>query len=849
MSTRLGYSRFPSVAMALFVLWLPASGVLVTPAHGALFNYGAAYPVASGSFAQAMCDLDHDGNQDWVLSDRDGSQVHVRLGAGDGSSTLRGSTPTAGQPSSLTILDANQDGHPDVAVCMDQPAGAIQVLLGDGAGGLAPQSPVASLCLPKSVEAGDFDGDGDTDLVTAELDISTNIAYCVFYENTGTGFTRRSSYPVGDRTQNHNLVVNDFDHDGDLDVAMALTDGRAVRVIFNDLGWIFHVGPAILPPSLIALNGIEGADLNSDGNLDLVAVNNNSHGYAIYLGHGDGTFTVTDAIMAEWQAPWIAAVADFDRDCHLDIAVGDYGTNKVYIMHGFGDGTFTLLPVSYDIPGAAVPQVGDFNNDGFFDLSIVCGGGYLRTLLGDSVTFFVEGVTNTVSVNGIAPVVGLINGDSYLDYVVSDGLAGKLQVWLGNGDGSFSLASVISVSGAPGSAALFHADSDGIMDLAICLSYPTNKIQILLGDGLGNFCPLGPFDIYSGPASVSAADLDGDGDEDLAVACSGPGVGHAHCLLYENVGGGAFNLRWDELIGDRTGGRSLVTNDFDQDGDLDVAMALTNGRSVRLVFNDGNWTFHVGPPIVVPTLEALNGIEGADFNGDGLLDLIAANNNSHGYAVFLGKGDGTFTVRDWIVPGWDRSAWTAVGDFDWDCDLDVVVADDGTNTLHILDGMGDGTFHALSTDYEIPGPGLPCSGDYNEDGLTDILVASHDGTSGAMRMLLGNSAAWPVTVAVGEPDPSAPRMTLSDLKVVPNPGNAQRRLYYSLDRDETVQMRVVDVSGRTVAVVADGRQAAGSHQVTWDGRDRDGRSVASGMYFVEMQTTHGQKRQSFTMIR
>jgi hypothetical protein len=811
-----------------------------------LFVPGESIHATASGAIQCTGHFNQDLNADLAICDRYAGQLHVWVGNGDGSFTFSTTMGVPGQPVSGSVMDINGDGKDDLVVCLEGPANSIQILIGDGAGGLSIGASIPTMQAPNTVVGTDWDGDGDTDLAVAITRVGD--ARCILYENNAGTFVERQNLVIGDRTSTHNLVLADYDLDGDTDVAMATTDGNSVRVIFNDGDWNVHVGPPFSPPTLYALGGIEGADLDGDGDTDLVSCNNNSHGYAVFLNNGDGTFAVQDWIISDWSSPAGTAVGDYDRDCKLDLAVSDYGTNKVYILHGNGDGTFVHPPMaSYAVNGAGRIERADLNRDGVWDLSIGCVDGYVRTLIGRTADFLVPGPENDISATdatGVNLVVGRINGDVHQDYVVLDRAKKQLQVWLGDGDTGFSMSNLLTLVGQPVSGTLLHVDGDSAIDLVVCLESPANAVQVLYGDGTGNFCPAQRIDAMPVPNSVATGDLDGDGDADLAVGVTR--VDDARCILYENVGG-TFVERGNWVEGDRTSGKNLVVADFDGDGDLDVAMATTNGRSVRVLFNDGDWNFHLGPPFSPPSLYALNGIEPGDFDEDGDIDLVSCNNNSHGFAIFLNNGDGTFVVTDQIVEGWASPAFCTVMDVDWDCHLDVVVPDYGTDQVYVLRGMGDGTFEVLSTNYPVADAGIGFAGDFDEDTLQDVVFACGDGV---VRMLLGNHDAWPSpTISVGEPGVNLAEIGSDGFGVFPNPGGSHRQMAYALVKDSLVQIRIVDVSGRVITTVQDGMQKAGTHQVAWDGRDDAGRLVSSGAYFAEMRNANGVQRRSFRLVR
>jgi hypothetical protein len=794
---------------------------------------------ANGAF-QLTGNFNSDLDPDLAICDRWGNQVHVWLGNGDGSFSFSATVAVPGQPVSGSVMDINGDGKDDVALCLEAPANAIQLLIGDGNGGLVPWQNFATTAVPNTVAGTDWDGDGDTDLAVAVTRVDD--ARCVLYENSSGSFIERHNIVMCDRTSTKNLVFADFDLDGDTDVAMACTNGRCVRIVFNDGDWSVHLGDPWYPPTLYALNGIEGGDLDGDGDMDLISCNNNSHGYAVFLNNGDGTFVVQDWIMPGWSMTAVSALGDYDRDCVLDVAITDYDMNYVYILHGVGDGTFEHPPMAaYPMTGAAVPEVADLNRDGIWDLSIGCTDGSVRTLLGSPAEFFVIGPEVTASDEGINMTVGLINGDSHADFIALDRYHSQMQVWLGNGQAGFARSNLLTLVGQPVSAELLQVDADGFMDLAVCLEGPANVVQILCGDGFGNFCPGQRINTMPVPNSVTSGDLDGDGDADLAVGLTR--VGDARCMLYENVGG-AFVERGNYIMCDRVSTKNVVLADFDNDGDLDIAVACTDGRCVCMLLNQGNWVFQPGQCFYPPTLIALNGIDAGDFDEDGDIDLISCNNNSHGYAVFLNNGDATFTVTDMIVPDWSLPAHGTVMDVDWDCHLDVVVPDYGTNEVYVLHGLGDGTFDVLSISYPIPHAAIGYAADFDEDDVQDVIFACSDGVA---RMLLGNLNAWMSGVA--SPDPKDVQVEVSGLTVIPNPGGSQRQFSYALADESPVQLRIVDVSGRLITTVVDAWQEAGDHQMSWDGRDNEGRLVSSGVYFAVLRTGEGVQRRTFRLNR
>jgi hypothetical protein len=129
-----------------------------------------------------------------------------------------------------------------------------------------------------------------------------------------------------------------------------------------------------------------------------------------------------------------------------------------------------------------------------------------------------------------------------------------------------------------------------------------------------------------------------------------------------------------------------------------------------------------------------------DFNGDGIPDLVVANDNDTGpsnipLTILLGNGDGTFTAVTGPVPS-ELPTFVAVGDFNGDGKADLAVTSIGDNSVSIFLGNGDGTFNSAGTVQVGLYPESIAVGDYNHDGIADLAVAN--ATDSTVSILLGN---------------------------------------------------------------------------------------------------------------
>jgi hypothetical protein len=363
------------------------------------------------------------------------------------------SYPVDQAPDAVAVGDFTSNGIPDL-VTVNSAGNTVSMLLGNGDGTF--QSAVKSAVGkgPRDAAVGDFNGDGNLDIVTANFnDISVLLG-------TGKGTfggpdTFALPMVIGNQVDQLPVAVavGDVNHDGKPDIvvaavaALAGVDKGFIDVLLGQGDGSFKVG-SITPinsdfslaedgvPVRIAL-----ADLNGDGNLDIVTANP-SHGnvtdsISVLLGNGDGTFRETGDPNVGLSLIESVAVGDFNNDHVPDVVVNGFDqgtfTMGVSVLLGKGDGTFQapqiLAPQGIDAQSVAVA---DFNRDGS------------------------------------------------LDIVAPDFSSGTVTVFLGNGNGTFQ-APLNFTSGAnePGAVAVGDFNRDGFPDLAIA-DVQSNSVEVLV---------------------------------------------------------------------------------------------------------------------------------------------------------------------------------------------------------------------------------------------------------------------------------------------------------------------------------------------------------------------------------
>jgi hypothetical protein len=240
------------------------------------------------------------------------------------------------------------------------------------------------------------------------------------------------------------VAVGDFNGDGNLDIVAGSNSGGpavgntgVVSVFLGKGDGTF--APAVNYPTGIVAASIAVADLNGDGRLDLAVANENSDNVSVLLGRGDGTFQASVNYPAG-PGPADIASGDFNGDGKLDLVVANAGSSfgtTVSVLIGNGDGTFQA-PVSY--PAGDEPfsvAVGDFNTDGKLDLIVAdsgaSSGNTVNLLLGNGDGTFQTAVPYTVGVGAVAVAVADLNSDGLLDVAVANISSDNVSVLLNAG--------------------------------------------------------------------------------------------------------------------------------------------------------------------------------------------------------------------------------------------------------------------------------------------------------------------------------------------------------------------------------------------------------------------------------
>ena len=579
--------------------------------------------------------------------------------------------------------DFNNDGIVDLLAAQTPlDWSAIRVLLGDGQGNFDAQlaspfdGPFSTYWMEQEPGVGDFDGDGNLDVVVDMNQVTTIQEGVQIFRGTGTGVFQAPDFIDFDRGVLA-LGVGNIDADP--------ADEFFVR--YTDFGYTHHVvwvdwnGSAFVPLAAHTLGpdgfGVRApGDFDLDGDDDILAVTASLTVMRLFVTTGG-----TVAPGPSWPiAPELQHAARSLRSGDLD---GDGDLDAMMIAKEFGaDGPY--LQVYENVGGTLFQHPAQ----------------YVHAPELDSANTYHLGLTDW-------------DGDGWLDPYTS---GQELVMFRSNGNWTYSPAFQQAGTGYREGAGAFDANGDGHVDIA--------GGQILhLGDGV--FEPVSaPTGLYFPPdflAGLVPADLEGDGDVDLL---GGPEGAH-----YVNDASGLWTLEDGGLpetpLGSYEWGEPVAFDDFDGDGRAEFLTPLLFdfGTSVGFVEMhlhgyDGKGGYTEDRLAALPLSEitgpATGGYLGtADVDGDGDVDLLA----DGGY--WVNDGTGFF---DPFVPAWDGQAWDGA-DVDGDGNVDLVLTRSlGSNSELVgLRASGGGYLEKVLGTY--PGHPRAVMRDLDGDGDADVAAA------------------------------------------------------------------------------------------------------------------------------
>jgi sugar lactone lactonase YvrE len=759
-----------------------------------------------------VADLNGDGLQDLAVLNGDSNTVTVLLGNGDGTFQVAPSSPSIGaNPRQMAVADFNGDGIPDLAVT-NLSANPLNILLGNGDGTFtATANSPAMSGTPWTIAAGDFNGDGKQDMAITDLYADT---VSILLGNGDGTFAVSTSLHSG--SKGAPVATADFNGDGKLDLAVGVSGASdSVTILVGNGDGTFNApaaGPAVISTPI---SSTQVGDFNGDGIPDVAITDSAVGTFTVFLTNPNGAPTVFSGnAPASPLYELLSAVGDLNGDGRSDLEIGEQdGPSALYVTQPTETTTVTsnvsLVGVGQHLVDASYSGDGNFQaslsgtlplwgvasattttltvSSGATPITSVAPGTLVALsatvatgatpVTSGQVNFCDASASECTDIHLLGTATLASNGTATYHFVPGAGVHSYKAVFVQDGYGLSSASAAATLTVGPAkqptytdtTAITYSGPSGEYTFTGTVVGYggtaaPTGNISFLdtsfsntslatapLGAataGLGWLVSQTPT-LASSQATQVTGDFNGDGIPDLALLSSTgsvPATATVTITILFGKGDGTFTAgptTPTTIVGELN--YPMVATDLNGDGKMDLAIlsySVSQFENVATFLGNGDGTF--AAPVSVTFNQTVNGgdlipgsLIAADFNGDGKIDLATVGNyvNLGGVTILLGNGDGTLTLKGTNLLPAQGFGLVASGDFNGDGIPDLIATVYyGPHNAFVFLGKGDGTFVATS---QFPLQDFTSSlvvGDFNQDGKVDVAI----GYASSVEVLLGN---------------------------------------------------------------------------------------------------------------
>ena len=543
------------------------------------------------------------------------------------------------------------------------------------------------------------------------------------------------------------LVRTDIDSDGRLDMVFASAASDAVVILRQTSRGGFDA-TRLIDVDLGAPTSVGAGDLDGDGDTDIVATASASGTLLLVFQENGGDFISNRVGLragGTLKRPVFVDVADVNGDGRMDLVVADADPDeprlRVFLRGEVAGYTIIVAP---PLPAGNLPEVVsavDINGDDVPDL-VAAGVGFVATYVQNDTPEMFDGpqVLDVPDSHLRALSVMDFDGNAGVDILAADRAAGLLRVATQEPDGTFLLAEPLAddLLTRPTDLAVGDFDDNGVMDLVIAdegeaTAGIAGQTVVLMRDASGGFFhdslvrTVSEGAALPSAAAVTVGDFNADGSLEIATGDQAL----REVALYSLGLPGSLT---DAVIAAE--GQSvpspaaLCVADLDGDGLPDVVTANQFNNDLTL-FQQGPAGLFSSRRVAIPLVlgaRAPVAVAAADLDGDGLGDLVVGNVTSDDLSVLFQESDGSFGIRSTrlAAEGFIAPSSVALADIDGDGRVDVVAGSEFVDQARWFRNGGEGEFvdgGALTGD-AVAAPISVCADDMNGDGLTDVVVTT-----------------------------------------------------------------------------------------------------------------------------
>ena len=522
---------------------------------------------------------------------------------------------------SLAVGDLDRNGSLEIVLSGTTSTGSVLLYYGQ-----APHT-IANTVV-EQIELADVDGDGDLDVVGGNS--SGQVSW---WENTADG-----NWPVHwietlDPATFH-CVAADLDGDGDTDVAAGLPYNSTSLIWWenrNGRGTDWRSHP--ISTDYGGSGWPRAVDLDLDGDLDLAATTFEDPGVCWWENTlGDATTWTAHPLTSGFESTGPVQAADLDRDGDPDLVAPEfYGPGLVWWENQRGQ---PLRWVRHNLPAdpgqhIGAPQLGDFDRDGDLDIAYRTATSISQLenkTIHRSASFPAQQSVFDAFPGVTRPHAADLNDDGFLDILGASSLNEGIRTWLNTGvPAARWFTWNVDLNAGP-TAAVFPADLDRDGDIDIVgATLSGDAIRWWENDGapyLPSWTPRSIATSFAGAQDVTTADLDGDGDFDVLSASSL----QSRISWWENDGSPRDD-GWvlHDLSLSFAGACAVATADVDRDGDIDILGAAELDQQIAWWENrpdsgTPSFLFHS----VDAQVPGIRSVDLGDLDRDGDLDIVGA---------------------------------------------------------------------------------------------------------------------------------------------------------------------------------------------------------------------------------